>query len=90
MTHQAFTERGRATAERLVAKINNDGGKARIGKTYRDYGLDWTWETVLVESTTGSYTHEYQALNPRQFDYMNEQGTLPSDEITAIVNMATK
>jgi hypothetical protein len=85
--HDTFTSQGQQKAMEIVSAINLLGGKARIGVTYRDYGQDWTWETILVHHK--GLDMEYQALSPRDFREMNE-GTISPESIKKIVADATK
>lgn len=80
-----FTETGAAIAMAIVYAIRAKGIDAKLYTTYRDYGQDWKWETILV----GNGTSAYQALNPRQFEQMNE-GTFDFAEINEIVATAEK
>lgn len=85
--HDTFTEVGRKKAEEIVQAINLLGGRAEIGVTYLDYGQDWTWETILVESRTLQL--DYQALNPRDFEEINE-GKLSNERVLEIIEKAIK
>jgi hypothetical protein len=79
--------RGYNDALKIVNEINNNGGNARLGQTYMDYGAGITWETVLVHSK--SLDMDYQALNPRDFEEIN-MGILPTERIREIVQYAIK
>lgn len=72
---QRFTEVGRTKAEELVNEINQAGGQARIGETWLDYGAGSMWETVLAYSENLQLW--YQALNPADFEAMNNGKTIP-------------
>jgi hypothetical protein len=75
ISFQRFTEAGRTKAEELVNEINQAGGQARIGETWLDYGAGQMWETVLVYSENLQLW--YQALNPADFEAMNDGKTPP-------------
>jgi hypothetical protein len=85
--HDTFTNEGMNKAIEIARAINLLGGKARVATTYLDYGQDWTWETILVESK--SLNMEYQALSPRDFKEMNA-GELSVERVQEIVKSATK
>lgn len=74
-TFQRFTEAGQAQAEQLINEIHQAGGQARIGETWLDYGAGSMWETVLVYHKTLKLW--YQALNPTDFQAMNNGKTPP-------------
>lgn len=74
-TFQRFTETGRHAAEQLVNEINQAGGQAKIGETWLDYGAGFMWETVLVYNKTLQLW--YQALNPVDFEAINNGKTPP-------------
>lgn len=84
-TFNRFNKRGRIIAELIVNEVQEAGLKARIGETWRDYGQNWMWETVLI----GTEDHSYQALNPRQFEDMND-GDFNFAEIKEIVATAKR
>ena len=84
-TFDRFNERGRAIADLIVAEVKAKGIEARVGETYRDYGQNWMWETVLV----GPEGNSYQALNPRQFEDMNS-GDFNFAEVREIVAQAER
>ena len=84
-TFDRFNERGRAIADLIVAEVKAKGIPARVGETYRDYGQNWMWETVLV----GEEGKSYQALNPHQFETMND-GSFNYAEIREIVAQAQR
>lgn len=75
ISFQRFTTAGRTKAEQLVNEINQAGGQARIGETWLDHGAGQMWETVLA------FSHNlqlwYQALNPSDFEAMNNGKTPP-------------
>lgn len=82
-TYDKFTEKGTRIAVMIVNALAVAGIDARIGITYRDYGQNWMWETVLI----GSPSDSYQALSPQQFDTMNS-GDFDYAQINEIVATA--
>ena len=84
-TFDRFNERGRAIADLIVAEIKDKGIQARVGETYRDYGQNWMWETVLV----GPEGDSYQALNPHQFETMND-GSFDFSQVREIAATAER
>jgi hypothetical protein len=85
--HYSFTQLGIRIAQDIVNDINRQGGMAKIGETFMDYGAGITWETILVFD---KYLNlDYQALSPRDFENINE-GRLSQERIDDIVNKATK
>lgn len=80
--HKTFTFTGLNKANDIVQAIELLGGKARLGKTWMDYGADISWETILVHNK--SLDMEYQALSPRDFEDINA-GDLSIDRVKEIV-----
>jgi hypothetical protein len=85
--HKSLNVVGYSKAVEIVNAINLMGGKAKLGQTYMDYGAGITWETILVHSK--SLDMDYQALNPRDFDELNE-GKLSTERAKEIVDYAIK
>lgn len=85
MAHESLNENGNLIAEAIIKALAANGVEAKVEKTYLDYGQDWTWDTIIVRSATGSY----QALNPAQHKAMNE-GTFNYADINDIVAFAVK
>ena len=75
ISFQHFNESGHTKAKELVNQINQSGGKARIGETWLDLGAGLMWETVLVYSN--NLRLWYQALNPSDFEAMNNDQEPP-------------
>lgn len=83
----SFTEEGRKEAQAIVDLINQTGGQARIDETWLDHGQSWAWETIICKSR--SLDMDYQALDPRDFEEINE-GKLPTKRALEIIAKATK
>lgn len=77
-----FTEQGKVVATLIVKGINENGGKARLGVTWMDISQRWAWETILAHSK--SLNMDYQLIDPREFEKMNE-GKITTEEIQAII-----
>lgn len=82
-----FNQTGKAAANAVVYALRSQGIEARIDTTYRDYGQNWLWETVIVGATDNNSS--YQALNPSQFEAMND-GCFDYSEVNEIVKTAIK
>ena len=86
-TIDKFTEKGHKIAEVVISALKVEGIEARIDTTYRDYGQNLLWETVIVNAT--ETTSSYQLLTPAHVSSMND-GTFDYSEITKIVEDAVK
>lgn len=83
--HSELSVNGKLIAEAIVKALEANGIQAEVGRTYLDYGQGWTWDTIIVQTPTGSY----QALNPRQHDAMNN-GNFDFSDINQLVADAKK
>jgi hypothetical protein len=67
-----------------LLKVGGSVNDFTMGVVYKDYGLNWKWETIIAyrpdhEGLTGSY----QILNPRDWDLLNR-----ADGIDDVVKIA--
>lgn len=85
MTHSKLTKAGTEEARKIIEALAEKNIEASIARTYRDYGQNWTWDTILVRAKNNTY----QTLSPRQFEDMNN-GALPLSDFNHIINQAVK
>lgn len=73
MTYDKFNSTGTRLANAIIETLANEGITAKIQKTYRDYGQDWSWDTILVckNGDRNFVMDSYQLLSPREWEALN-------------------
>ena len=65
-------------AAKLLTRFNRKNYIYHVGETYFDFGLDWSWTTILAHDAANA-ERTWQALSPKEWKDIIEAST--SDEL---------